>query len=159
MLFIFKTGSYFLIIHNNKLEVTFRSQIFYPSSLPSCFSQSYNRQDLGTRLGLRYGYEMRLSLPPLPPLFPFFVFLQIFRRQWQPLLARKEICLTTTSSAETEIIISDLHSSCETFDYISHLSYLKSILGLVNPRDLCKTMKLLFTTIFRFPRNQNGNLS
>ena len=79
---------------------------------------------------------MRLSLPPLPPLFPFFVFLQIFRRQWQPLLARKEICLTTTSSAETEIIIRDLHSSGETFDYISHLSNLKSILGLVNPRDL-----------------------
>ena len=42
------------------------------------------------------------------------------------------------SSAEAEIIICDLHSPGETVDCISHLSYLKSILGLVNPRDLWK---------------------
>ena len=28
MAFIFKTGYYFIIIHNNKLEITFRSYLF-----------------------------------------------------------------------------------------------------------------------------------
>ena len=28
MLFIFKTGCYFIIIHNNKLEITLRSYLF-----------------------------------------------------------------------------------------------------------------------------------
>ena len=31
--------------------------------------------------------------------------LDLFLRQWEPLLTEKEICLTTTSLAETEIII------------------------------------------------------
>ena len=66
--------------------------------------------------------------------------LDLLLRQWQPLLTEKEIWLTTTSSAETETIICDLHSFGETFDYISHHSVLLEvyIFGLFIARDLWK---------------------
>ena len=53
-----------------------------------------------------------------------------------PFCEDKKTLLEKTLAEKTEMIIRDLHPFGETFNYISHLSYLKSILGFVIPRDL-----------------------
>ena len=59
MLFIFKTGTYFLIIHYNKLELTFKSYLFNAFLI---FSPYYIEENLRLFLKINSLNSLELTL-------------------------------------------------------------------------------------------------